>query len=542
MSLESTNNPVDFRLAPKPVVEHGLPEEANDYVGTVDPATRPEFEELGNLPARYDQIFLVARDPHWLFLYWDFDYTQLTTPRRLALRVFCNGQLEATVSINELARNWYIPVQQADASYRVDFGYFDAQDEWHGIAGAGPARTPPESVSDEWKAQFATVPLHLSFNLLLNVVEAAQASGQPLTEALSDLQRGTSTAAGSSSDLHIDHLKVLETLLGKGLLERLSSLSSGALSSKDVTEFLRRELESNLDSSGASELLARGRLAAMLAPAETSLFSGALQAALAAELSSGGVSSFGAGSELSSGGLSSAGASAELSSGGLASWSGGAGSESLTSWQHSAVGSLGSVESSGLLSSFIQALGQGEWSSLESLSSSALSGQGASEMVALSSETLTSGGLAVGAGASEQALSSELQALWSGLELSSWTGLSSESSLSSGFNASWENHPFGQRGFFMHVNAEVIFYGGTDPRARVFVGGQPVALQPDGTFRYHFRFPDQEFEIPIVAVSPDNQETRTAVLSFRRTTERVGEVGATGQPPHLTNPMGAKGS
>ena len=67
----------------------------------------------------------------------------------------------------------------------------------------------------------------------------------------------------------------------------------------------------------------------------------------------------------------------------------------------------------------------------------------------------------------------------------------------------------------MHVNAEVIFYGGTDPQAKVTIAGRPVQLQPDGTFRYHFKFPDNDFEIPIVAVSPDGVETRSAVLSLR---------------------------
>ncbi len=67
----------------------------------------------------------------------------------------------------------------------------------------------------------------------------------------------------------------------------------------------------------------------------------------------------------------------------------------------------------------------------------------------------------------------------------------------------------------MHVNAEVIFYGGTDPQAKVTIAGRPVQLQPDGTFRYHFKFPDNEFEIPIVAVSPDGVETRSATLFSR---------------------------
>jgi hypothetical protein len=92
----------------------------------------------------------------------------------------------------------------------------------------------------------------------------------------------------------------------------------------------------------------------------------------------------------------------------------------------------------------------------------------------------------------------------------------------------------------MHVNAEVIFYGGTHPLAKVTIGGKPIQLQPDGTFRYHFKFPDNDFEIPIVAVSPDGQETRSAILSFRRATQRYGDVGATQQPAHLTEPMGAR--
>jgi len=42
------------------------------------------------------------------------------------------------------------------------------------------------------------------------------------------------------------------------------------------------------------------------------------------------------------------------------------------------------------------------------------------------------------------------------------------------------------------------------------------------------------------AVSPDGMETRSAVLYFRRDTTRQGDVGATSQPAHLGDPMGAK--
>jgi hypothetical protein len=104
-------------------------------------------------------------------------------------------------------------------------------------------------------------------------------------------------------------------------------------------------------------------------------------------------------------------------------------------------------------------------------------------------------------------------------------------------SGSWFQAPTGARDFFLHVNAEVIFYGGTHPGAAVTIAGQPVKLSPDGTFHYHFIFPNEAYEIPIKAVSPDGLETRQAVLHFTRATEKVGGVADTGQPP-LTEPMG----
>src|SRR5205823_5031508 len=109
--------------------------------------------------------------------------------------------------------------------------------------------------------------------------------------------------------------------------------------------------------------------------------------------------------------------------------------------------------------------------------------------------------------------------------------------------ASWSAQPFSkktERNFFMHVNAEVIFYGGTHPDATVVIDGKQIMLQPDGSFRYHFIFPDDGHEIPIVATSPDGVETRSAILTFERGTTRKGHVGHTEQPKHLGKPMGKK--
>jgi hypothetical protein len=132
-----------------------------------------------------------------------------------------------------------------------------------------------------------------------------------------------------------------------------------------------------------------------------------------------------------------------------------------------------------------------------------------------------------------------------GLAGASWSGASFEQALGSWSSASWGAQSswmssWGPREFFMHLNAEVIFYGGTHPDAKVTIAGKEIMVRPDGTFRYHFVFPDGEFEIPITATSPDGVETRRGVLRFERATTRQGDVGSTAQPA-LGAPMGRKG-
>jgi hypothetical protein len=491
----------------------------------------------------------------------------------------------------------------------VIFGFRDANVERTVVGKAGPARTPPESISPNWETEFATVPFHLSFNFLLDVISSARTQGQPLAESLARLQQAAIGSSEGVSSWGGEQVKVLETLLGKDFLGRLFSMSS-----QEVIEFLHGEMSGRLDSESASELLAKGRLAAMLAPGESSLFSGSIREFVRQELSSAGVSSFG-GAEV--GGVSSelGALSSEVLAGGsetLASWqvgvsaiiskweralvSLGLGSEVLASWQAGlseiAASFSGAISSYGLssesLASWQSGVSEifGKWESV--LSSYGVSSQmlaswetGFSEITSswgalvssysLSSEVLSSWEKAFSsysvssysfgsAFASEQLSSWNLSSFsalelglsswsglefgpssWSGLEFgpSSWSQLVSESSLFSGFGASWSAQPFGGREFFMHVNAEVIFYGGTDPQAKVTIAGRSVQLQPDGTFRYHFVFPDNDFEIPIVAVSPDGVETRSAVLFLKRDTDRYGDVGATAQP-ELGAPMGKR--
>jgi len=108
-------------------------------------------------------------------------------------------------------------------------------------------------------------------------------------------------------------------------------------------------------------------------------------------------------------------------------------------------------------------------------------------------------------------------------------------SVSSPFGASFGK----ERGFHMHVNAELIIYGGTSPDAKMRIDGQEITLSKDGTFSYHFVFPDGKFHIPVEATSADGVERRSALLSFLRMTDLEGDVRKTGQPK-LDEPLGRK--
>src|SRR6201987_179367 len=588
MSIKSGENMSSVKGASDTVPSEQKKEQGAKGQTPVEPSDKLKFEDLGEMPSGYREMFAIARDPHWLFTYWDFDYAKLPIPRKLFIEVYRNNELESTIEINDLARNWYIPVQSASSEYNVVFGYRGTDDRWTVVGKAGPTQTPPESISPNWDTQFATVPFHLSFNFLLDVMASAHAEGKNLAEALARLQEHAIGNASAGSSWGFEQIKVLETLLGKELLDRLFSMSSG-----EMLEFLHSELHGKLDSESASELLAKGRLASVLAPGETSLFSGALGAVVRHELSSAGVSSFGS-SELGAMSSPLGGLSSELSA--LSSQFLAGGSEAFASWQQGiremiskweqAVTSLGL--SSEVMSSWQAGLSEitSSWEttvssyglSSETLASwqagvsevfekwqAELSSYGlSSEIYGLSSETLASwqAGLGEITSSWEQAfgslssyslssyslsseqLSSWNLASWSGLEFgpSSWNELVSESSLFSGFGASWSAQPFGypEREFFMHVNSEVIFYRGTHPQAKVTIDGRPVQLKADGTFRYHFKLPDNQFKIPIVAVSPDSVETRSVTLYLQRGTTRYGDVGSTPQPEYLTNPMGAR--
>lgn len=93
------------------------------------------------------------------------------------------------------------------------------------------------------------------------------------------------------------------------------------------------------------------------------------------------------------------------------------------------------------------------------------------------------------------------------------------------------------RSFWFNVNAELVIYGATEPNAKVTLGGHEIKLRSDGTFSFRFSLPDGNYDLPAVAVSADGTDGRAAELKFSRSTQYLGDVGATPQDPALQPPL-----
>jgi hypothetical protein len=579
------------------------------------PSREPvDLDQLGELPQSYgsDTIFLIAQEPHWLFTYWDIDISRHPGGKTF-LRVYEGEKtVEAEIEVPFETRNWYIPVKQAGAKYTVEIGYLRGS-VWNVIARSHTIETPTDHLSESDQFDYATIPLHLSFQKLMEGIQQATKSGETLISSLSRLQKegqlfafGSGAVSGPSLEQRI----ILEALFGSNFLEELAS---GGLSSQELESKVRKHLEEKLSSQGPIGSFSQEQWRA----AESSLFSalGALSSEQIAswgpaELSSwaaAALSSWAAAAQSSAGwsgeSRSSWPQAAESSWGQLSSWFKGAESSwaqaaisswlqaAQSSWSQAAISSWSKgAESSwaqAALSSWLQAVksswaqaavsswlkgAESSWAQAAVSSwlkgaesswaqagvSSWLKGAESSWAQAAISSWLKGAESSWAQAAisswlkgaesswAQAAISSWLQGAqssWAQAAISSWSQASvtswSQAAITSWSGASEWVSSFGvPRNFFMHVNAEVIFYGGTDPRAKVTIDGKPITLNPDGSFRYHFIFPDGVYQIPIVAVSPDGVESRSAILRFERGTQKSGKVEDTAQPP-LAAPMGS---
>ncbi|HXG17939.1 MAG TPA: DUF4912 domain-containing protein [Methylomirabilota bacterium] len=168
----------DPRVSSPALVSAPPPEqEAADSKFFLGPPQQTEVSEPDSLPASYNdnRIVLLARDPHWLYAYWDFSGAHLSQAQnrltsgdsRLILRVFdvtyiefngANAWNNLDIELTPFATNWYIAVPHPDAAYCVEIGYHSRDGQFVSLGRSNVVTTPRAEPSPITTVRWFTPP------------------------------------------------------------------------------------------------------------------------------------------------------------------------------------------------------------------------------------------------------------------------------------------------------------------------------------------------------------------------------------------------
>ena len=215
-SVRTDKDEAPFALSQEPVTAEGPAPEPPP--GTV-PA--PAYEHLGDLPSTYgtQSVYLVAYDPRQLFVYWDIDWKSAPNASATLHIHRADGTLETRLDIAPTDSGRYVDVALPGGTYYVELGRRGRDGGWKPAAVSSRVTMPPPGLSGDLEPQFATLPFHLSFQRLLELIDNAMGQGENLTTALSRLQRGDQPGVSALADtlhrLSGEQLHTLEMLLGQ---------------------------------------------------------------------------------------------------------------------------------------------------------------------------------------------------------------------------------------------------------------------------------------------------------------------------------------
>ncbi|MBI3301326.1 MAG: DUF4912 domain-containing protein [Deltaproteobacteria bacterium] len=162
-------------LAAQPVNE--TQQDAMDSKFYLGPIDQPALAAAPELPATYDdnRLVLLARDPHWLYAYWDFSVERMSAVRthlggqdaQPVLRVFdvtyvdfdgTNAWRTVDIDLSPFATNWYIAVPQPDAAYCVEVGYRTVDGRFAALGRSNVVTTPRAEPSPSATLRWFTPP------------------------------------------------------------------------------------------------------------------------------------------------------------------------------------------------------------------------------------------------------------------------------------------------------------------------------------------------------------------------------------------------
>ena len=163
-----------------------------------EPKDLPAYEFLGYLPDSYGskKLFLIPRDPHILFAYWDLSPVQYQEAARVAhdgkvfLEIYVPGEGRIQqIHIWDSHKNWYLQVNRPDTTFIAQLGYYRPDGSFEVLARSAEVRTPRDTLSPNTEAKFVTIPFSVPFRELYDMIAAQAQPGEELAETLARLQR-----------------------------------------------------------------------------------------------------------------------------------------------------------------------------------------------------------------------------------------------------------------------------------------------------------------------------------------------------------------
>jgi hypothetical protein len=232
-------------------------------LGPVPPAQHFEATEA-ELPDAYGtrQLFLTARDPHWLYAHWDLTREQQmrcnarSADGHLVLRVYAQrleGHPISEIHVHPESRHWFAHVESAGNTYVAELGYYSPLGKWVRVAASAATLTPPDTVSPESGAEFATIPFEFPFERLLGIIKAAVQENLPLAQALEELRRqGHPDLPRAATRPPSAWTPQQEQALAK--IINIDDVRRVWMGSLEITELIRRRLVREISSLGISSL------------------------------------------------------------------------------------------------------------------------------------------------------------------------------------------------------------------------------------------------------------------------------------------------
>jgi len=212
------------------------------------------------LPEAYGtkKLFLTARDPHWLYANWDLTREQQSklnarsAEGHLILRVYASkieGHPLYEIHVHPESRHWFAHVERAGIPYIAELGYYSAVGRWMRVASSSATFTPPDSISEDTSAEFATIPFEFPFTKLLDIVKAAVSENRPLAQAVEELRRAGHPALPRINGEPISNWTgEQETALAK--IVAIDESRRVWMGSFEITELIRRRLAQEISSLG----------------------------------------------------------------------------------------------------------------------------------------------------------------------------------------------------------------------------------------------------------------------------------------------------